>query len=59
MVSYPLHGTVPRRFQYQVARQLTGRLMWRHRDEKWEYISTEVERAEAGFDKMGMYIRRR
>ena len=39
-------------FQDQVEWRLTGRLMWRKTDGKWEYTSVATAREEAGFQTM-------
>ena len=39
-------------FQDQVARRLTGRILRRRVDGKWEYTSAEAERIEVGFETM-------
>ena len=38
---------------------MTGRLLRKREDNKWEYILTEEARAEVGFDTMEAYIRKR
>ena len=40
----PRMGQVLGGFQYQVAQWLTGRLPWRHNDEKWKYTSAVAAR---------------
>ena len=55
----PHMGRVLGGFQDQLARRLTGRLPRRQADWKWEYTSAEASRAEAGFENMETYIRRR
>ena len=45
-------------FQYQVARRMTGRLLRRRLDGKWEYTLVAVARAKAGFEPMETYIRK-
>ena len=52
-------GRVLGGFQYQVARQLPGRLLRRQGNVKWYFTSVEAERAEAGFETMETYIRKR
>ena len=39
-------------FQDQVARRLTGRLLQRKTDEKWEYTLAAMKREEAGLQMM-------
>ena len=55
----PCMGWVMGGFQYHVARQFMGRLLRRHIDGKWEYISTAAAREEAGFGAMEKYIWRK
>ena len=43
-------------FQYQMVRQLRGRLSLRRSDGRWEYTSSEVEREDTGFEPMETYI---
>ena len=55
----PSMGRVLGGFQDQVARRLTGQLLRRRIDRKWEYTSAEAARLEAGFEPMETYIRQR
>ena len=52
----PCMGRALGGFQDQVARQMTGRLLWRKTDSKWWYTSAEMAREEAGFHTMEDYI---
>ena len=54
----PRMGRVLGGFQDQVARPLTGQLLRRRADGKWEYNSTATAREEAGFETMEECIRR-
>ena len=54
----PCTGKALVEVQSQVARQLTGRLLWRKPDRKWTYTSTATARGEAGLLTMEEYIRR-
>ena len=40
------------RFQYHMARHLTGRLAWPSLNRRWENTLVEAARAEAGFEKI-------
>ena len=55
----PRMGRALGRFQYQVAIQLTGRILRQKPDGKWTYTSAETEMEEAGFHTMEEYIRKR
>ena len=55
----PHMGRVLGGFQDQVARQLTGRLPHRRLHGNWYYTLEELTIAEAGFDLMEAYIRKR
>ena len=55
----PCMGQVLGGFQDQVTGRLTGRPPWRQSDGKWDYTSVEAMGAEAGFETMETYIRRR
>ena len=46
-------------FQYQVARQLTRRLLRWRSDRRWEYTLTGAARYKAGFGPMETYIWKR
>ena len=56
MVVTPCMGNGPGVFQDQVAHHLTGRLLWRQVDRKWEYTSAVTATEEAGFETMEEYI---
>ena len=56
MVGYSCMGRAIGGFQYQVVRQLTGRLPQQRLDRSWEYTSAEAEREEAVFETMETYI---
>ena len=58
-VVIPHMGQVLRIFQDQVDWRLTGQLLRQRLDWKWEYTLTATARAEAGFEPMETYIRRR
>ena len=51
-VVIPNMGRVLGGLQYQLIKQLTGRLTWRGLDRSWEYTLAEVEIEEAGFELM-------
>ena len=42
-----------------MARQLTGQLLWRRLDGKWDYTLAEAAREEARFETMDTHIRQR
>ena len=48
----PRMGWILGGFQDQVTWRLTGRLLERQADGKWDYTLEEAERVEAGFDTM-------
>ena len=52
----PYMGRLLGGFQDHVARQFTGRLLRRHIDGKWKYISAAAAREEAGFEAIEEYI---
>ena len=52
----PRMGMSPGGSQDQVATRLTGRLLRRKPDRKWNYTSVVMAREEAGFQTMEEYI---
>ena len=52
-------GRVLGGFQEHMLRQFTGRLLRRHIDRKWEYISVAAAKKAAGFEAMEEYIWRK
>ena len=56
-VATPHMGKSLGEFQAQVARRMTGRLMWRTTDGKWIYTSAATAREETGFLTMEEYTR--
>ena len=53
------HGAVLSSFQHRVTRRLTGGQPRRRGDRSWEYPQLEEAMAEAGFEGIGTYIKRR
>ena len=46
-------------FQYRVARQITGRQPMRREEGGWEYPPLAAAMEEAGFEEIGVYIKKR